>query len=92
MQGIKVQIQRDSELVGKGIFGFASPKGNKITLYPDAFQDKETLVKTIAHERTHIYQFKTFGVPKCSDTGGLYEIGAYASENSYRKFFLKEGK
>lgn len=45
----------------------ASPKGNRIALYPDAFTNREALVKTLGHERIHIYQAKTFGTAKDTD-------------------------
>jgi hypothetical protein len=93
LQGIKIRIVRDPELVGKGLYGWADPKGKVIELYPDAFTDTENLVKTLGHERTHIYQTKTFGVPD-SDNLMDYEKGAYGSEESWWQYYQnqKDGK
>jgi hypothetical protein len=91
LDGIKIKIIRDPELVGKGVCGYASPKGNVIELYPDAFTDTETLVKTIGHERTHIYQVKTFGPATNSSSLMDFEQGAWGSESSWWKFFNRKG-
>ncbi len=61
-----------------------------IQLHPNAFADEETLVRTLAHERTHVYQIRTF-----SDYGtghvGDFEDGAYAIEDSFWQYFLSGG-
>ncbi|NDI35098.1 hypothetical protein EPK97_10035 [Chengkuizengella sediminis] len=90
LDGIKIRIVRDPELVGKGLYGWADPKGKVIELYPDAFTDSENLVKTLGHERTHIYQTKTFGAPN-SDTLIDFEKGAYASEELWWKYYQING-
>jgi len=91
LEGIKVRIVRDPELVGKGLYGWADPKGKVIELYPDAFTDTENLVKTLGHERTHIYQTKTFGPPDV-DTIMDYENGAYGSEESWWQYYQMNGR
>ena len=44
LDGIKVKIDRNPELLGRNVYGYTD--GKTITLYPDAFIDTETLVKT----------------------------------------------
>lgn len=92
LDGIKIKIVRDPELIGKGVCGYASPKGNVIELYPDAFTNTESLVKTLGHERTHIYQVKTFGPAVDTTTLIEFEKGAWGSESSWWDFFNRKGK
>ena len=85
LKGVKVKIDRSSDLLGRNLYGHA--KGNKITLYPDAFQDTETLVKTLGHERIHIFQEKLFGSPTNSKMLNIFEAGAKASEEGWWAFY-----
>lgn len=90
LDGVKIKIDRNAELVGKGIYGYTD--GKTITLYPDAFTDTETLVKTLGHERMHVYQTSIFGKPTSSDILQEFENGAYASESSWWQYFQSGGK
>lgn len=92
LKGIKIRIVRDEELLGRNVFGYTHPKGNIIELYPDAFTDVETLIRTLGHERTHVYQIKTLGLPKGSETLSLYEKAAMQSELPFYQYFQKYGK
>ena len=74
---IKVKIDRNPELLGRNVYGYTD--GKTITLYPDAFIDTETLVKTLGHERTHVYQVGVFGKPTSTDMLREFERGASAS-------------
>ncbi|MCI8669790.1 MAG: hypothetical protein HFI34_09785 [Lachnospiraceae bacterium] len=85
--GIKISIDRNPELIGKGYYGYTWPNGKKVTLYPDAFSTKEVLVKTLGHERIHVYQVKTFGEPKTDNMARMFEKAAYGSENDWWKYF-----
>ncbi len=89
LKGVKIEIVRDAELVGKDLYGWADPKGNRIVLYPDAFSSKENLVKTLGHERIHIYQTKVFGKPQDPETLLEYEKGAYGSESSWWEYYQR---
>ena len=60
LQGVKVKIVRDPELIGKNVFGYAHPGGKRIDLFPDAFSNKENLVRTLGHERTHAFQYRAY--------------------------------
>ncbi|EAD0599036.1 hypothetical protein Y345_09405 [Listeria monocytogenes] len=83
LDGVKIRIERDPSLVGRELFGYASPDGKTITLYPDAFTNKEILVKTLGHERMHIYQVEIFGPPLDFESSKLYEAGAWGSEKDW---------
>ena len=61
--------------------------GKTITLYPDAFANTETLVKTLGHERVHVYQVEIFGKPLSTDILSEFERGASISEQSWWKYF-----
>ena len=89
LKGVKIEIVREAELIGKDLYGWADPKGNKIVLYPDAFSSKENLVKTLGHERIHIYQTKTLGKPMDPETLIEYEKGAYGSEDSWWQYYQR---
>jgi cell division protein ZapA (FtsZ GTPase activity inhibitor) len=88
LDGIKVKIDRNPELIGSGYCGYTSPDGKTITLYPDAFTNTESLVKTLGHERIHSYQVKTFGVPTNGEIGKLFEQGAWGSESNWYNYYL----
>ncbi|SFQ56139.1 hypothetical protein [Parafilimonas terrae] len=85
LQGVKLKIVRDPELIGRGLYGFAGPK--TITLYPDAFRSYESMVKTLGHERTHLFQFSLYGLPKNSMMGSSFEEGAYGIENTFWQYY-----
>jgi len=72
-------------LIGKNLFGYTD--GKTITLYPDAFQNTESLVKTIGHERMHVYQVKLFGRPTSSDILFQFEDGASISEDMWWEYY-----
>jgi len=85
--GIKLRIIRDPNLKGTGYTGFAHPNGKVIDLYPDAFSSPESLIRTLAHERTHSYQFKIFGPAKSSKMSEFYEQGAYGIEDTFINYW-----
>jgi hypothetical protein len=78
LNGVKWTINRDSEVLGTGLMGHTSPRG-AITLFPDAFQSERTLVETLAEERIHVYQVRTFGPLQTSLDLAAYEAAAKQS-------------
>ena len=85
LDGIKVKIDRNPELLGRNVYGYTD--GKTITLYPDAFTNTETLVRTLGHERMHVYQVGVFGKPTSTDILGEFERGASMSEQSWWDYF-----
>jgi hypothetical protein len=85
LDGVRVRIIRDPALKGKGVFGYTHPDGRTIDLYPDAFSSRSALIETLGHERTHVYQIRTFGPATSSAQVGAYESGAYAVEGPWTK-------
>jgi RHS repeat-associated protein len=90
LEGINVKIIPEAPA---NFYGWAAPSGAEIHLYPSAFMDSETLVRTLAHERTHAYQFKTFGsvVNESTESAARFEEGAYGAEESFWQYFLGNG-
>ena len=79
-KGIEIDIIRNEELIGSGLMGYTFPNGKKVQLYPDAFVNREQLVKTIGHERVHCEQVKIFGEAKSAKEELYYERGPVFSE------------
>ncbi len=77
---IEIDIIRKEELIGTGLMGYAFPNGKKVQLYPDAFKDREQLVKTLGHERVHCEQVKLFGEARTMEEELYYEKGPVFSE------------
>jgi hypothetical protein len=59
--GVKISIVKDTELLNRKIFGRTNSKGTQVQLYPDAFRDREQLVRTLGHERKHVDQARAGG-------------------------------
>lgn len=92
LAGVKIRIDRNRELVGTNFLGHTPPRGNTIVLYPEAFRTEEILAVTLGHERTHVYQIRTFGQPDGSDIGALFEDAAYGTEDMWLSFFRGGGR
>jgi hypothetical protein len=89
MKGSKFVINKDEELLGKGLQGHTSSNGKAITLYPDAFANREILVKTIGHEYTHLQQLRERGILKDTIEGIAREKEAYESEQGWWNTYVE---
>ncbi|MCA9634037.1 MAG: hypothetical protein KC766_40595 [Myxococcales bacterium] len=87
MRGVKIKIVRDSSLVGRQFLGYTHPHAKIVELYPEAFSSVETLVKTLGHEYTHVYQIRTLGKPTSSAQLGAFEKAAYEVEETFWRYF-----
>ncbi|WEK34074.1 MAG: hypothetical protein P0Y53_16425 [Candidatus Pseudobacter hemicellulosilyticus] len=85
LNGVKLKISRDPGLLGMEVFGYAHK--NTITLYPSAFRNYETLVKTLGHERTHLFQFKLFGPTPNTEISSLWEDAAWEIESAFLHYY-----
>ncbi|WP_435127194.1 DUF6531 domain-containing protein [Actinacidiphila sp. bgisy144] len=85
--GVKVTINRDSDLIGRSLYGHTSPDGRTITLYPDAFGSTEDLVRTIGHERMHVMQVGLYGPASSWEQERSWERAAFASEDQFWNYF-----
>jgi hypothetical protein len=89
LNGVKIRMTRDTELIGRDLYGYTHPNGRIIELYPDAFRNTETLIRTLGHERMHIYQARTFRLPMNSQELRMFEEAAYASEDMWMEFYRR---
>ena len=87
INGVKIKIVRDSSLVGRQFLGYTHPHAKIVELYPEAFSSVETLVKTLGHEYTHVYQIRTLGKPTSSAQLGAFEKAAYEVEETFWRYF-----
>ena len=60
-------------------YGYYFPEDNEILLGDKAFENEETLVRTIVHEYTHYLQ----------DPANLCEHEAYAAEETWKEYESK---
>ena len=90
LDGITIRIIDDAQLEGRGLFGYTHPSGTEIHLYPDAFSIEQSLIETLGHERTHVFQFQTFGAPEDTATAIEFERGAREIESSYWDYFQSQ--
>lgn len=79
----KIVVDRNRDNVGTDYFAYTSPDGSVVTFYADAFKDKESLVKTIGHEKIHLQQIKERGMALDSAEIELREAEARASETGW---------
>ncbi|MCR8575919.1 RHS repeat-associated core domain-containing protein [Streptomyces sp. Isolate_219] len=86
LDGVKVKINRDADLVGRMLYGHTAPN-RTITLYPDAFSSAENLTKTIGHERQHVMQIDTYGPATSLEQEHAWERAAYASEGQFWNYY-----
>ena len=90
MRGAKIKINRNVEMLGKGLFGHTSDDGKYVALYPDAFQNREELVKTIGHESVHLMQIEKDGKVKSIEDLISREEEARASEKEWWEQYVKK--
>ena len=89
LEGVRLKILRDIYLVNIPFAGYTNlENGGTIELYPLAFTNRETLVRTLAHERMHIYQLRIFGEPLNSVTALEYELAAKQAEEDAWAYYI----
>ena len=86
---VKYKIDRNKDLIGTGYTGHTSDDGKVITLYPDAFKDREQLVKTIGHENVHLNQVRKNGKVESQIELIKRENEAVASEEGWWAKYVK---
>jgi hypothetical protein len=83
LDGVKFRIHKTAP--SQGMFGETTPDG-VLHLYPNAFRSEEELVKTLGHERIHVWQVKTHGYPARAERK-LYEDAAKATEAQWWDYY-----
>ena len=93
LTGISVNIDFNEELLRLAYTGRADSESvGGITFFPNAFRDKETLLRTLYHELQHVKQFKEFGTEYVQNNIGEFEKLAYKAEDAFVESLRKEGK
>lgn len=86
---VKYKIDRSEEMLNVDITGHTSNDGKVITLFPNAFKNREQLVKTLGHEDVHLKQVRKNGKVKTTDELYLREEEARASEDRVWKEYVE---
>lgn len=82
LTGITIKIQRSEALLSLPICGCTDYDNiGRIDLFPNAFLDEETLVRTLIHEKYHVQQIKKYGKKYAQDNLAHMEKQAYRLEN-----------
>jgi hypothetical protein len=94
LEGVDLQIVADPEFATyldtrPGRPAIARTDQFGIQLGPASFADEETLIRTLAHERTHVYQIGTFG--SSSSLTDPFEQAAYGIEQSFVDYWRAGG-
>lgn len=90
LRGINIKIQRDEGLIGVPLCGSTDYDNlGRIDLFPSAFRNEETLVKTIIHERCHVLQLRKYGKDYCQIHLDKMEKEAYKFEDFWYNIVRK---
>ena len=92
LKGITLTIDKNEELLNIPIAGRAdSEKIGGITFFPNAFVNREELVRTLYHEMVHVQQFKEHGAVFVQNNRSRFEEEAYKLENGFVKLMKERG-
>jgi hypothetical protein len=87
---VVIEIDEDAKLAGLGLCGYTWPDGLGITLYPDAFESEEQLLRTLVHELVHVRQIRDEGPTTDSVVLAAREREAYAEEEDWWQSYLDQ--
>ena len=92
-KGLTISVDKNEELLRLPFAGSANAnKIGEITFFPNAFKDKETLVRTLFHERIHVEQYKEYGAEFVSANAARFEREAYEAEEQFIIELKKKGE
>lgn len=83
------KIDRREEMLKTPYSGVTADDGKSITLFPNAFKNREVLVKTIGHENVHLNQVRKNGKVVSTEDLKQREIEASDSEERWWKDYVK---
>ncbi len=93
LEGISLNIDFNEELLRIPFAGRADPeKMGGITFFPNAFRNKEELLRTLYHEKQHVLQFREYGVENVQENREYFEAVTEALEEDFINTLKKEGK
>ncbi len=84
-----IELDENDEMEGRGLYGYTWPDGSKITLYADAFEDEEQLLRTLVHELVHVRQVRAGGPTTTSVVLAAREREAYDEEENWWQSYLE---
>ena len=91
-KNVEYQVDANEEYIDRGLFGHTSSDGKTVTLYPDAFADREQLVKTCGHETVHVGQVRERGSTEDTEELLRRELEARGKEKWYWDEYKKRMK
>lgn len=92
LKGIRLTIDKNPELLNIKMTGIADTLSiGNIIFTPNAFRSREELLRTLYHEKTHVEQFKEFGVEYVEDNNEIFERLAYKAENEFIEELKRKG-
>lgn len=92
LKGLSITVDKNEELLALDIAGSAnSGKVGEITFLPNAFRDKETLIRTLFHEKHHVEQYKKYGVEFVTANATRFEHEAYEAEEKFIEELKQRG-
>lgn len=87
LDGVRIRVVGDPELVGVPVSGHTWD-GETVELFPEAFRSSETLIRTLAHERTRIYQQRVFGPARDAAMLRRLQQAAHDAEEDWWEWWL----
>lgn len=95
LEHVTLNIDYDTEKLNPKFpyAGRADPQSvGRIDFFPNAFRSKEELLRTLYHERIHVFQFREYGAEYVQNNRNYFEMLAYSQENDFITRLKKEGK
>lgn len=93
LEGISLNIDFNEELLRIPFAGRADPENmGGITFFPNAFRNKEELLRTLYHEKQHVLQFREYGAEYVQENRAYFEAVTEALEEDFINTLKKEGK
>lgn len=92
LKGITLEIIADEDWLRSSYTGMTDEPIGLVMFFPNAFESKETLLRTIYHEKIHVKQYQKYGVAYVQNHNGKFEDEAYVFEDKFIKSLKKDGK
>lgn len=92
LKGLTLNIDKNEDLLRVNLAGRADHENiGRITFFPNAFKNKEELLRTLFHERYHVQQYKEHGVKYVQKNHARFEQEAYIKEEEFIKELKEKG-
>lgn len=92
LKGLTLNIDKNEELLRLNLAGRADYENvGQITFFPNAFKNKEELIRTIFHEKYHVQQYREYGTKYVQDNRARFEKEASEKEEEFIKELKERG-